>query len=58
MIYLLWLLMFSFCGGLFFLAIGFLFGVLPADFCVLLASVFVVFSWLTAMQIEEWEELK
>ena len=58
MIYFLWLLMFGFCGGLSCLAIGFLSGVLPADFCVLLAGVFFIFSWLTAMQIEEWEECK
>ena len=58
MIYFLWLLMFGFCGGLCFLAIGFLSGALHGDFCLILASVFFIFSWLTATQIEEIEEAK
>lgn len=56
MIYVLWLLMFSFCGGLCFLAIGFLCGALQTSFCVLLASAFFVFALLTAEQIDELEQ--
>lgn len=58
MIYVLWLLMFGFFGGLFFLALGFLSGAMSWDFCLIVSCVFFIFSWLTAMQIEEFEEIK
>lgn len=58
MIYVLWLLMFGFCGGLCFLAVGFLTSAFTVDFCLAVASITLIFIWLTGIQIEEIEESK
>lgn len=58
MIYVLWLLMFGFFGGLCFLALGFLSGAMSWDFCLLVSCVCFIFMWLTGIHIEEIEEMK
>lgn len=58
MIYVLWLLMFGFFGGLCFLAAGFLTGVFEVEFCISVSCIILIFMWLTGIQIEEIEEAK
>lgn len=57
MIYLLWLLMFGVCGGIFFVLTAFLSGA-QAQNCVLLMLALLVAGWITAEFIDEMEVKK
>jgi hypothetical protein len=57
MIYLLWLLMFGVCGGIFFVLTAFLSGA-QTQFCVLLMVLLVVAGWIIAEGIDNMESKK
>ena len=54
MIYILWLLMFGVCGGIFFVLTAFLSGE-QTQFCVLLTVLLLEAGWITAEFIDEME---
>jgi hypothetical protein len=57
MIYILWLLMFGVCGGVFFLLTAFLSGS-QTEMCVLLMVFLVVAGWIIAEVIDNMESKK
>lgn len=57
MIYILWLLMFGVCGGIFFVLTAFLSGA-HTEMCALLTVLFLIAGWITAEFIDELESKK
>lgn len=57
MIYILWLLMFGVCGGVFFVLTAFLSGAQTQN-CVLWMVVLLIAGWITAEFIDELESKK